>query len=1132
MSAPPINQSPVPTDKHSVVFDELFRGDEESNDVSAVDVVVVYAIYEDKDPMSLFSQPLPDPLPDSGPEKSTGAAKNKHEIFQHESGNKPKKEERGTPAQKWCNWLKDKEMLRSALPAIGILSCGLKMARNTSVDFHAVSRRIGDEVVRWRAQRKRPIIWIAHGYGTRVVRHLSEPNSSARGLVSATAAILLFAAPTDASKACLLREWTCNKLNIPLDSKNAPFENEATPSSINLVELVTVSKEYDMTLLSVVDGERSGASKVQDEVDQKNVSTKPGDTKQKEKANLSRDREHTSGTQSIQTQAQVDRFIDHIPVKKGDFGDTAKFRGREDRTFVHICNKLQNAAKTYQILSAARRGTQGDMERLIKKGINVQLSNNRGESALHIACESKDPSIVQYLVGIRQIDLRQPDRNGMTALHIAAQRLDKSGPEVVRMLLEAGANWTVRDDNHHTPLDLARGMAAHDTESQPVDENKEKIIDLLNNPPSVRRVFANRGMVVAERRDELKKACANVQMTVRELNFAPGRDMVHLPKYATVEEVIYGQRDINELMKEWFQKHQPDEEAKNQMAWVHDLFVQLKIKEWPWPQGFKDYGRPQSFSMAYAYKSAYFHQRCAYPHYYKFPNLGEKNNAYAFMMPYVAFGNSQNQGKAEKVMDNLMARSSPGHRLSFARLPPYMLELRVFKFFKDIFDTDIDELPAKHFESFRNRLADAGLWPRMSLQDIYEDEEGLISTANMGFWNYLFYTHPVSREDLPLHPRRTLDQSYYYMLPDTSYRDKSQVYSRWSIEQRVSDQQHRQRGSHLQDILFGVVDSGDDLSDFEDRCSLSENSSRRSGVDILMVDQLWLWLIPGKKEGDKSSPDTLITSFPSSDEPRSPLEPLDERIIKDPNRSECVSTRELVKSILNGCSQKLRVSQEESLNAMEAFENAIGNAEEKEAQLFQVFNILSGLLSDLDDKDRLYPQLQKRYLRYLDILKEVQLLTEVKDILDEIKMIEKVVESQRQVLCEYEKDDEPRDGLGVRPQLIPPLLRVQEGFKNMKDRAQAVEKSIERLLDLKQKQANTWEARIAREGAAETAKQGSNLFWFTIVTIIFLPLSFMASFLALDVDQFPQDPESRETSWPLARVCALICKQNPVSPFC
>jgi hypothetical protein len=118
---------------------------------------------------------------------------------------------------------------------------------------------------------------------------------------------------------------------------------------------------------------------------------------------------------------------------------------------------------------------------------------------------------------------------------------------------------------------------------------------------------------------------------------------------------------------------------------------------------------------------------------------------------------------------------------------------------------------------------------------------------------------------------------------------------------------------------------------------------------------------------------------------------------------------------------------------------------------------------------------------------------------------------------------------------------------------------LNHLLDLKQMQANLWEARSSREGAEETAKQGnvsSTRYSSSLTTRVLtylsadldrlysgyhhlcrskflnlaqfsddpqLPLSFMASFFALGIDAFPQDAEGN-TSWPLSYVSGLLCK--------
>lgn len=96
-------------------------------------------------------------------------------------------------------------------------------------------------------------------------------------------------------------------------------------------------------------------------------------------------------------------------------------------------------------------------------------------------------------------------------------------------------------------------------------------------------------------------------------------------------------------------------------------------------------------------------------------------------------------------------------------------------------------------------------------------------------------------------------------------------------------------------------------------------------------------------------------------------------------------------------------------------------------------------------------------------------------------------------------------------------------------------------MDLKKKAANAWEAREARETAVAASKQGQRkhprskivprahlqpqiVLVFTVVTIIFLPLSFMSAFFMIGISTFSKDKVSGETSWPMGLVTAILCK--------
>jgi len=96
-------------------------------------------------------------------------------------------------------------------------------------------------------------------------------------------------------------------------------------------------------------------------------------------------------------------------------------------------------------------------------------------------------------------------------------------------------------------------------------------------------------------------------------------------------------------------------------------------------------------------------------------------------------------------------------------------------------------------------------------------------------------------------------------------------------------------------------------------------------------------------------------------------------------------------------------------------------------------------------------------------------------------------------------------------------LKIIDGHVSNLDRmdkhADLIYNSLTHLLDLKQKHANAFEARCARDQAALQAKQGQTIMVFTIVTIVFLPMSFIAAVFAINVDEFPRDHGQQSLPW-------------------
>lgn len=105
------------------------------------------------------------------------------------------------------------------------------------------------------------------------------------------------------------------------------------------------------------------------------------------------------------------------------------------------------------------------------------------------------------------------------------------------------------------------------------------------------------------------------------------------------------------------------------------------------------------------------------------------------------------------------------------------------------------EISARFTRDYESKLRKPGLVvSRAGLSAISKPRESTLIPA------YLC----ADEADKPLHSRRTLDQFSYYMLKSTERRDNDQVVYRWVDKQ------------------------------------MGSNSSR----PILMVDQLWLWVLP------------------------------------------------------------------------------------------------------------------------------------------------------------------------------------------------------------------------------------------------------------------------------------------------
>ncbi|KAI0862286.1 hypothetical protein F4860DRAFT_123398 [Xylaria cubensis] len=371
----------------------------------------------------------------------------------------------------------------------------------------------------------------------------------------------------------------------------------------------------------------------------------------------------------------------------------------------------------------------------------------------------------------------------------------------------------------------------------------------------------------------------------------------------------------------------------------------------------------------------------------------------------------------------------------------------------------------------------------------YEDDEHLLRKS--------------IRAQAPLHTRRTLDQYYFPTLEDTSLRDRDQVVYR---------------------------------------------GTKYGSPRVVMVDQLWLWIL---------NDNTIITSFPrrwgrNKPDPSGVHKSLRVRL----EQEEISSIHHLALIIIDQCSRvffERTKPLDQRPEVMDLFASAIGHVTEQTTVAYESF------WRNLSIESSINPSVDGNisHHRRLDINPEGVILQEAQDIAEELRMMGQVFTDQWKVTKdlkrylkypEGEGNEQPRE-LAALEKLIVRLLSQQDSVKqhspdtsvnsqdtsvkevnnptsqtatnlqsaayeaavlleNIEDRRAEIQdlessalricQQLEGLLSLKQQQASIVEAKAALLRADESYKQGRAIMAFTLVTIFFLPLGFVATFFGMN----------------------------------
>ncbi|KAH7303392.1 hypothetical protein B0I35DRAFT_517349 [Stachybotrys elegans] len=812
-------------------------------------------------------------------------------------------------------------------------------------------------------------------------------------------------------------------------------------------------------------------------------------------------------------------MLDPLPIKHpATSRKPSRFRGPQDPNYRTFVDQIQ---RCLVLKASANRGLEELLVQFMASGYKLDVIDYKQRCPLHLAAECVNDVAISRLVSAKPDLVVKRDQRGSTPLHAVIRKAVDTNPKEedrapFRTMIEK-LLYALAENEHENHFEDSSRMSPWEYAKA---YNHQWIRDLrepgfLVNGARRARPETIKDMVARPTEIQVS-ACRKSVATLAQFYITKdgSEDKLDLQRpdvYTVIYDQQYGvdnlfdrnlRRDKGDMRPTCRWIHLP----ANNEQWVHDLFVQQLRRIDKSTSGRRHRG------------SAPF-DRHLVPDCFRYEQIYEprtEESASPFPPPSSSI-------KSSEVPDSI-------------RKPVTALFMPIFGFEK---------------QDNCKKLTEAMREPLYSRTD-----ETLLIPAYF------------DKDKFPLHCRRTLDQFTYHMLEDTERRDNTQVMFKWTRR----DQANKERASNRQYNL---------------QASSTPRSHDKRSYPLLMIDQLWIWIL----EDDQ----TVIMSVPNtweSGEDYNLVRYMIREKLKDNNDRPLIEGPIDLANFIIQCSVDfLHRPGPLGVRLYECFQSSITLIAEKQAMQFDKFKSLVKELS----KDGLNQRTRNKLTNSLFQLRtETRLLAEIMDIQDELNTIHGVLVKQRDVLHKFfhllsnnpdkKKTDDASDivdtpesfqygsptledmhsfgspdgHMGKRP---PPSALYRDGARQKVKRVQFVDKrvpyprskswkqaeanldlvksniatikemtqyagkvqvEINGLLSHRQKQANAWEARFAREGSEHTQRQSNIMLVFTIVTVFFLPLSFMSSVFAIQIDAFPHNPETGEVNWPVREAMGLI----------
>ncbi|KAF4949398.1 hypothetical protein FSARC_13488 [Fusarium sarcochroum] len=326
-----------------------------------------------------------------------------------------------------------------------------------------------------------------------------------------------------------------------------------------------------------------------------------------------------------------------------------------------------------------------------------------------------------------------------------------------------------------------------------------------------------------------------------------------------------------------------------------------------------------------------------------------------------------------------------------------------------------------------------------------------------------------------IHGSATLDESYYHFTMSQKKQDEPQGH-----QKSPSQEKDRKRRNESQVVTKHIH---------------GKNVPKRSSWTLVRVNQLWVWVVGNN---------WLITAtthpIDCVEDPflKDALEHIRKRADVEGREVKSRSPLEMAKTIAEFCigaydrQPNLEKTYNTKKSIRQIFSDSINMAIE-ESDLFDNFRKHTGVgQSQKEDKAERNERIEKA------ISDAAELSYEIRDIRDELQILQTIAKYQRTVQKSLKNENSTDTGLWEG--------YILSDIQDMTKTADRIQSGVETTLALEHSQVANFQAILSLKQAQESNKQGKTLMVFTVMTVLFLPLSFLSSLFALDVASFQRTP--------------------------